>query len=105
MYLSHLSSVPHNPHYLNRYIRLIEHWSNQTIPEETYTEIHHICPRSMFPELDKEKSNLITLTGRQHFIAHWLLWKIYRNKSMSMAFFNMKCRNVSCTSFSLPYSN
>ena len=40
----------------------------------------------MFPEFEKESSNLIKLTARQHFIAHWLLWKTYSNLEMSRAF-------------------
>lgn len=93
MYLSHLSTIHHNPHYLNRYIRLIKHWSNQTIPEGTYVEKHHICPRSMFPTLEKEKSNLVILTGRQHYVAHWLLWKAYMNDEMAMSFYLMSEKN------------
>lgn len=37
-----------------------------------------------------ESSNLVYLTGRQHFIAHWLLYKIYNNSEMAMAFFIMQ---------------
>ena len=34
------------------------------------------------------RSNLITLTPRQHFVAHWMLWKAYGG-SMGRAFFMM----------------
>jgi hypothetical protein len=34
---------------------------------------HHIAPRSLFPELAKEKANLISLTVEQHVEAHSLL--------------------------------
>ena len=38
-----------------------------------YTEKHHIVPRSM--NGGDEPSNLIALTFRKHFLAHWLLTK------------------------------
>ncbi len=42
---------------------------------EGYFEIHHILPRCMGGSDDK--SNLVMFTGREHFIAHMLLWKSY----------------------------
>ena len=38
-----------------------------------------------------DKNNLIRLTARQHFIAHWMLWKAYGGK-MTMAFHAMVYR-------------
>lgn len=40
-----------------------------------YFEIHHIIPRCLGG--DNSEENLVMLTGREHFIAHILLWKIY----------------------------
>ena len=37
-----------------------------------YTEIHHIIPKSEGGSNDKD--NLVVLTGREHFIAHKILW-------------------------------
>lgn len=42
---------------------------------EGYFEIHHIVPRCMGG--GDEESNLVMLTGREHFIVHMLLWKAY----------------------------
>ena len=42
---------------------------------EGYFEIHHIVPRCMGGS--NEKDNLVMLTGREHFLAHMLLWKGY----------------------------
>jgi hypothetical protein len=42
---------------------------------EGYFEIHHIVPRCLGGSNDED--NLVMLTGREHFIAHLLLWKIY----------------------------
>lgn len=55
---------------------------------EGYKEVHHIVPRSMGGS--DEKDNLVELTAREHFIAHWLLWRIHRNQKMAFAF-NMMC--------------
>ena len=38
-----------------------------------------------------EKSNLVLLTARQHYIAHWMLWKAYKGK-MTRAFVLMSGR-------------
>lgn len=38
-----------------------------------YTEKHHIIPRSLGG--DNSKSNLVLLTAREHYLAHWLLTK------------------------------
>ena len=73
-----------NQHYLNRYNSFIGALKEQTI--DGYCEIHHIIPRSSGGT--NSKDNLIALTARQHFIAHWILWKAYGN-NMARAFFMM----------------
>lgn len=75
-----LSSRPHNPHYLKRYCKFISSMNNIHMKNET--EIHHICPKAkdMFPEyknLSQFPWNKIHLTYREHFIAHWMLWKAF----------------------------
>ena len=87
-----LSSKPHNVHYLKRYVKFINlcETKNKTL-SDTYTEKHHICPRSksLFPEfsnLTKNKWNKIILTAKQHFVAHHLLWKAYPNTPMAYVF-------------------
>jgi hypothetical protein len=92
-----LASLPHNPHYLQRYIRLVRCWAVQDIPNDVYVERHHICPKSLFPEYSDGRRhpwNLLKLTARQHFIAHWLLWKAFRNRSMAWAFRSMFMENA-----------
>lgn len=55
----------------NRYLKFIESLKSQTL--DGYCEVHHIVPKSLGGTNDK--SNLISLTARQHYIAHWMLWK------------------------------
>lgn len=52
-----------------------------------YTEKHHIIPRSMGGS--NNKSNLVILTAKEHYIVHWLLFKIHKNKEMAFAWNRM----------------
>ena len=53
----------------------------------THYDTHHVIPRSMGGTNDP--SNLVKLTDKEHFIIHTLLWKIYRNRSMTAALWIM----------------
>lgn len=80
-----LTSKPHNSHYLRRYINFIEKQ-----PQIQSGEIHHICPKAkdLFPEYKSLKLyawNKIILSPRAHFIAHWILSKVY-GKSQALCF-------------------
>lgn len=53
-----------------------------------YTETHHITPRSLGG--GNSQSNLVELTAREHFLAHWLLCKIYPDSNkLAYAFWGM----------------
>lgn len=56
--------------------------SRHTLNE--YTEIHHIIPRSL--NGSDEPENLVTLTAREHFVAHLLLAKIHGGKMIHAAY-------------------
>jgi hypothetical protein len=56
-----------------------------------YDEEHHILPESMGG--DNNNTNLVMLTARQHYLAHWMLWKAYKSKEMTSAFFAMSNQN------------
>jgi hypothetical protein len=61
---------------MNKYSR----WYDQIVKNaqtrviQGYTERHHIQPRSLGGADDK--SNLVDLTAREHFVCHWLLTKM-----------------------------
>lgn len=57
---------------------------------EGYFEKHHILPRCMGGS--DEDENLVLLTGREHFVAHMLLWKAFP-ESKSLAFAAMMMSN------------
>jgi hypothetical protein len=55
-----------------------------------YVERHHIVPRSLGGT--NSKDNLVFLTAREHFIAHWLLFKFKNGEDkskMARAWFRM----------------
>jgi hypothetical protein len=64
-----------------------------------YLELHHIIPRCVFDEeiFDKTgishvnaKENVVLLTAREHFVAHWLLHRAFpSNKKLGLAFWAM----------------
>lgn len=59
---------------------------------ECYTERHHIIPRCL--KGSDSRANLIKLTPREHFLAHWLLWKAYPNYlPLASAFLQMNNKN------------
>lgn len=64
--------------YIKIYNSLIQKRRNNPITkEQQYCECHHIIPRCL--KGTNDKSNLINLTAREHYIAHLLLRKIYPN--------------------------
>lgn len=69
--------------YKKIYNSIISRAKNRDKPS-CYCEVHHITPRSMGGTDSRE--NLVVLTAREHFISHWLLKKIHRNKQMTYAF-------------------
>ncbi len=82
---------------LDRYVRFIDSRPIRKHSKELYTERHHKAPKSLGGSNDK--SNMIRLTGREHFIAHLILWKALE-KGMTTAFFYM-CNNKRKHSFQI----
>lgn len=70
---------------------------------ECYYEFHHILPRCI-GGLDDEE-NLIPLTAREHFLAHYLLMKIYPDNYKLGFAFTAFCMNKNSTSKAVIYFN
>lgn len=68
-----------NMHYVNRYINFIQRYlDNPSLDKDMPTNKHHICPECWcnFLHHDSDKEcNLITLTYKQHVVAHHILAK------------------------------
>jgi len=58
--------------YLKHYCNLIRKAEKRVVPEG-YTEKHHTFPKSIFGN----NNRIVILTGREHYIAHALLEKIF----------------------------
>ena len=83
--------------YSKIYNDLIEKGKSNVFTDTDYYETHHIIPKGLGGTDDKD--NLVNLTYRQHFVAHWLLFRIYPdNKQIAAAFhisaFGTNCRNT-----------
>ena len=101
--------IAKNQLYLERYIKLMKWALTQTF--YGYTEKHHIIPDCFYiinraykrnikqnPNYkslgfligdSNDKNNLINLSPRVHFIAHYLLYKAYDNYQLTKAFLMM----------------
>lgn len=68
---------------MNKYTRWYNNITEQAKSRtmDSYTEKHHIVPRSLGGSDDPD--NLVNLTAREHFICHWLLTKMHTGKSRS----------------------
>lgn len=79
-------------HYLN-YMNYVKTLHRKKLklddPNYVYYEEHHIKPKSIYPELEKDPSNLVLLTAREHFLAHYALCKIYKDDTIK--YFKMLC--------------
>jgi hypothetical protein len=73
--------------YKRHYELLIKKSKNRVL--EGYKERHHIVPRCMGGNDDKD--NIVELTAREHFLAHLLLVKIYNNNYRLIRAVAMMC--------------
>jgi hypothetical protein len=92
MSIEKLLEHTNNIHMAHRYLKFINHRINRKLAEISH--MHHILPKAkdMFPEfkdLKKHPWNGIKLTPREHFIAHWMLAKIFPKTSQSRTFYYM----------------
>lgn len=58
--------------YLKTYINLCRTRSSNSKSQDVYRESHHVFPVSVFGK----NEFLVNLTPREHYIAHWLLYRL-----------------------------
>jgi len=74
--------------YALHYDLLIHKYGSETKPDDGgYYERHHIIPKSLGGS--NEPSNLVYMSGKAHYIAHYLLFKIHGVGPMATAFWAM----------------
>jgi hypothetical protein len=78
-----------NLHYLSRYISIITKFKNRDLVKKEHPGFHrhHIVPRCLSGT--NEKSNIVVLSPREHFIVHHLLWKAFPQTGLTSAFRGM----------------
>jgi len=85
-----MPEVPSSDHriHLERYRHFI--WSRlfRQLPPNTLTNKHHIVPVSfgMAKGYIQQPWNIIKLSLREHYLAHWMLWKAFQGQSMGLTF-------------------
>ena len=63
-----------------------------------YWEKHHIIPQCLGG--NNKKENIVLLTPREHYIAHWLLWKATKSHKLAFAFAGLSYQHKSKRNFS-----
>lgn len=103
-----LKSVEYNEHYINRYIRLINHFKSTQTDTKDAKHRHHILPKSMFSkykDFKKYPENCVVLTFRQHVIVHYCLAKAYNTFNMWRSFNLLSSNSQNNRKYRLLYKN
>ena len=79
--------------YQRWYDQIIERARTRTL--DIYREQHHIIPRAF--DGGDGPDNLVDLTYREHFLAHWLLTKICVGRDRALMAFALHCMSFSST--------
>lgn len=81
---------------LNQYMKIIDKALSEnrkrlrkTDEKYVYYEAHHILPKSLFKEFEKDKDNIVLLTPNEHFECHKLLTYIFPSPEMTFAYLIM----------------
>ena len=78
---------------LKKYLTLVMNYKT----DEIYTELHHILPKSLFPQYKNDKWNLVRLSAKDHFYAHYYLHKALPNEpKMTFALWGMCNQKSPC---------
>lgn len=98
IFLSEIIKIAIANKYTKWYCNLIQKNLQTSQSIDQYTELHHIYPKSIQCDIDvKQKLNIVRLTAREHFIAHLLLTKMFKNavinQKMNFAFFQLRLSN------------
>ena len=91
-------------HLKNHYLNLIQRAKKEDRQkgQGVYFEEHHIIPKCLNGTDDED--NLVLLTAKEHYVAHHLLHKIYKNnKSLFLAYhymcFTKNEKNITATEY------
>jgi hypothetical protein len=65
--------------YIRLYHSIVLNAKFRHLDKSIYAEKHHIVPKCLDKVPDNNKSNLVKVTHREHFLLHYILCKIYPN--------------------------
>lgn len=68
---------PNSNEWINKYNALVENikLGKMHFLEDAWIGKHHIIPKSIAPELEKDEDNLVELPFAEHMDLHYYLWK------------------------------
>ena len=64
--------------YYQKYYEIINNRKSNPLNENDKGHFHHIKPKSIYPELEKDKENIVKLTYKEHLLAHVYLYLYYK---------------------------
>jgi len=64
--------------------------------------LHHILPRSFYPELENDPENMVYLSFEDHAMAHYYLWKGLGTEEAAMAFWFIYVYGKKNMGFTIP---
>lgn len=82
--LKRFSEVENFNSWFNRYTKIIDHYLKKDIDSNFHR--HHILPKSLYPEYEKNKNNLVKLPYKVHYVVHYILWKMTDTLEMALGF-------------------
>jgi hypothetical protein len=96
VYLRIIQTTCLNNKYTKWYIDIINHAINRDCPNE-YTEKHHIIPKCFSIGHERDNGNIVSLTGKEHYICHQLLVRMVSDKTLKL--------KLSCAALRMAFSN
>lgn len=96
-YLNLLQSISYSNKYYTWYFNICQRAMSRDVVLD-YSEKHHIVPKSLGLGGEKDQSNLIRLTPREHYVAHMLLVRFLtkdaHKQKMKYAMWYLSTRNI-----------
>ena len=76
--------------YKEKYFEIINNGLKDK-PESGYYEHHHIVPKSLCQLLKNSKQNLVYLTAKNHFLAHYYIYHWFKDELHEKKWANKMC--------------
>lgn len=96
-FLNKINNLSLDNKYSKWYTNIISNAINCSVKNEGYVEKHHILPKSFKMGGEKDKQNIVVLTGKQHYIVHLCLTKMFENallkQKTAFCFLSMSRKN------------